>query len=360
MSETIEPSRSATSSRRIETVPSARVIDLERRSSGTLNITIRNLEESLATLPPDDPIHKQVKPHLEEAYALLGRMDRGDVTDAISILDGARRLSKIFESFDRDIRLRKVRTEPAAPAPVEQAIKYGNQRKEDEQGIRQRYDSLIQKRLQLQQELDSWRTFFRRGEVQRSLQLVNQDVAKYEKKFPFVLTARDFANPTIRQQESKYQAQRVVTGSSAERQDALNKAVAVHRADTALELQRKELRVLKSPVSPEVHRKDSLLKYNELQQLLHNPPSRGQNYDQWYRKCTQAEGYLAVYSKLGAVEQSQTAKYWKDKIAVLESIKPILFGRTEWQKQYQHAQEERTYELHRARAAQLRTQQRAA
>lgn len=355
MNEAIEPSRSATSSRRIETVPSARVVDLEKRSSGTLNVTIKNLEEALVTLPPDDSIHAQVKPHLEQAYALLGRMDRGEVTDAISILDGTKRLSKILESFDQAIRLRKVRTEPAAPVPVERQGKY-----EDDQGIRQRYEALLAKKTDLEQQIENWRNFFRRGQLQQSLLLVSRDIKNYQAKFPFVTKPRDFTDPNIRQQESQYQAQRVVTGSSAERQDALNKAVAVHRADTALELQRKELRVLKTPISPEAHRKDSLLKYNELKQLLDNPPSRGKNYDQWYRKCTQAEGYLAVYSKLGAMEQSQTAKYWKDKITTLENIKPILFGRAEWQKQYQHAQEERTYELHRARAAQLRTQQHAA
>lgn len=315
------------------------------------------MEEALGTLPPDDPIHVQVEPHLKQAYTLLGRMDRGEVTDAVSILDGTKRLSKILENFDQAIRLRKIRTEPAAPAPVERQGKYQG-KYEDDQGIRQRYEDLVSKEADLEQQLGNWRNFFRRGQLQQSLLLVTRDIKNYRVKFPFVTQPRDFTDQAIRKQESVYQKKQVKASYFGNPQEAVKKYLAVERADVTMQLQQREL--AKEPPVKHDYPKISREAFGKLQELLQNTPSRTQNYDQWYSQCIKAEAYLSVYSQEGTTEQSQTAKYWKDKLEVLEKIKPALFGRAEWQKQYQHAKEERTLTLHRARAEQLRTQQRAA
>ncbi|MBI4407736.1 MAG: hypothetical protein HY565_04540 [Candidatus Kerfeldbacteria bacterium] len=328
----------------------------ERTPSSTLHQALLRLEKTLSTLPLDDLARVDTQSVMDEARTLLEQTKSGfdlkasGATAATALLDRAKQLRGMLEHFDQVIRLRQVQPTPA----VEPRKHY-----DDEQGIRQRYGDLLQKKSDLEQQQTSWRNLFRRGELQRSLQMVVGDITKYQKKYPFVLIDHDYARPEVRQQESQYQQKRLQQ-NVGERQDALNKIMAVQKADISLELQRRELKQTKSTTNPEGYREDSTAKFAQLQRLLTMRPGRWESYDQWYRNCTAAEGYLTVYSKLGIQEQSQTAKYWQDKLQVLAEIKPTLFGRAAWQKQYDHATSERAYHLQLAKAASHRTHLRAA
>ena len=96
---------------------------------------------------------------------------------------------------------------------------------------------------------------------------------------------------TIRQKELTYQTKRAKAeaASPSERQDALRKVVAVQKAGVSLELDSKQSEPKPASVGPEAHRKDGATRLAELQQLLQNPPRRGQDYNQWYQRCTRTE-----------------------------------------------------------------------
>ena len=347
------------SRRKIETQPSFRAPIPEKPATGTLDVTVMQLQALLDTLPADHPAQSDTAPFIEEARSLLEQLTRPgvDLQTTGNSLQRVKELRDILENFNQAIRLQQARRAVAQTKPGEHQRNY-----DDEQGIRQRYEALIQKKLDLEQQLDSWRNIFRRGQLQQSLQMVGRDMKSNEKKFPFVLQTRDFSDETIRQKELTYQTKRAKAeaASPSERQDALRKVVAVQKASASVELGSKSSESKPAAVGPEAHRKDGATRLAELQQLLQNPPRHGQDYNQWYQRCARMEDYLSIYGKVGNPEQLQVAKYWKDKITVLETIKPVLFGRTEWQKQYQHAREERAFELNRAQTAQLRASRRAA
>lgn len=229
----------------------------------------------------------------------------------------------------------------------------------DEQGIRQRYDELRQQEKLLKQKIASWQSFLQRGNLRVRLDRVQQDLTRYRQKFPFVEQPRNLKDAATVHNEQRYQTERVSLLSKPEypaylgdRQDALNKAVAIERANAALQsdeqAQLRQSRSAPRVVEPENYRRSSELALANLKELVAKPPRSWKAYQAWEVNAAVQESYLSNAFELGSAEQLKITDYWASKIYLLEQVKPLLFGRSAWQKLYDAAYAQRRATIHKA------------
>ncbi len=221
----------------------------------------------------------------------------------------------------------------------------------EEQATRQRYEELLNKRTELETQLSSWKSIFRRGDLRLSLESVQRNLARYEEKFPFVKQPRSLSSEADRRTERDYQMDRLAnTTQHVERLDATNKVVALERADTKLELDVKdrlmEIRSTGRVANPEDYRLSSTRAMEKLTDLFHQAPKNWKAYQEWSIKVNAAEGYLPNLFNLGSKEQHQVTDYWAKKIYLLEQVKPLVFGRSAWQAEYDRAWNARRAAIH--------------
>lgn len=195
---------------------------------------------------------------------------------------------------------------------------------------RSQFFDLLRKERQLQTELDkTW--FLGKAKIMSQLQLVQRDISRQRIQFPELATLTlpdSITNPAIQAAEKAYKLDQVRKlgtkdlnpEDQTKRQRLLNEIMANERADLAKTLQAKTF--------------DTMMA--ELNKLLQTPPKWYQSQDQWFQQCLVLERDFDVPSQ--ADNAMEAFRYWNKKAKVLETIRPALFNRERWQKEYQRTQ----------------------
>ncbi len=131
------------------------------------------------------------------------------------------------------------------------------------------------------------------------------------------------------------------------RQQTLGELMQLERVKLAQEVKKQEASAtVKAEVTSSSNtteqRREARKQFEQAMNLLDQSPRLYQGYTAWYTATNKQEADLFSSMQKKNISASMLAEYWNHKLAVLDEIKPLLFGRQEWQREYQRAQRERS------------------
>lgn len=130
------------------------------------------------------------------------------------------------------------------------------------------------------------------------------------------------------------------------RQQVLGELMQLERVKLAQEVKKQEAgasaktELTSSPNTTE-QRREARKQFEQAMNLLDQSPRMYQGYAAWYAATNKQEAELFSNLQKENISAGMLEEYWDHKLTVLDEIKPLLFGRQEWQREYQRAQNER-------------------
>jgi hypothetical protein len=234
---------------------------------------------------------------------------------------------------------------------------------------RTKYRNLLRQRADLEQQIAArgvWASLLR-GQNEQNLLRLNRALDKFRTDHPEVadVTLDDLAHPLYREEEATYlrnatspRSTPEVRGTAAGKIFASGKADAVQlfdfdtRRSTPISTRRRYEERRRQPLEISMPRESVM---RTLHQILNNPPGLFSSQASWFDQFHEPERELVAYTLRG--ETSLAVQYWDRKLAVLNEIRPSLFGRERWQQEHNSAvTHKREAETERSRRATTRAQ----
>lgn len=264
-------------------------------------------------------------------------------------------------------------TVPSAPQPASRRVEphIATTIDADRAMYRTKYRGLLRQRVELEKKVAAKGLLasLTRGSYQQDLNRLNTALDRFRAAHPEVadVTLDDLAQPLDRAEEVAYLSSAISRDSTpAVREAVAGKIMATQKAEAKQLIEIGEQRNARLRAQRyEDRRRQPLEKllprqamFTQLNSLLDNPPGLFASQTKWFDQFHEPERELIAYTFRG--EAPTAAQYWEQKLAILNDIRPSVFGRDRWQQEYNSAQaNQREAKAEAKRAAAVRASERA-